>query len=91
MLQESMSKGNMNPVMYGMLKMVEYKMQIITFSQKVHDFYTHLSGQLCKMPKSFNGQRYRCGIYCAFEDCLLVHRLLQTKVIDPPRRYFFVF
>ena len=33
-------KGDMNPVMYSILKMVEYKVQIITFSQKVHDF-TH--------------------------------------------------
>ena len=48
-------------------------MQIITFSQVFHDFYTYLSGQMCKMPKSFNGPRYRCGIYCAFEDHLLVH------------------
>ena len=66
--------------------MVEYKVQIITFSQKFYDFYTYLLGQLCKMPKSFNGQRYRCGMYCAFEDHLLVH--LCWKVIDPPRQYF---
>ena len=38
MLQESMSKGDMNPVTYGILKMVEYKGKIITFSQKFHDF-----------------------------------------------------
>ena len=47
-----MSKGDMNPVMYGILKMVEYKVQIITFSQIFDDFYKYLSGQLCKMPKS---------------------------------------
>ena len=69
-----MSKGDMNPVMYGILKMVEYKVKIITFSQTFNDFYTYLLfNQLYKMPKSFNGQRYRCGIYCAFEDHLLVH------------------
>ena len=42
LLQESMSKGDMNPVMYGMLKMVEYKVQIITYSQKFHNFYIYL-------------------------------------------------
>ena len=35
-----MSKGDMNPVMYGILEMAEYKVEIITFSQKFHDF-TH--------------------------------------------------
>ena len=74
-----MVKGDMNPVMYGILKMVEYKVQIITFSQVFHDSYTSLSGQLCKMSKSFNGQRYRCGIYCAFEDHLLVHLSCRQK------------
>ena len=54
----------MKPVMYGIIKMIEYKVEIIAFLQKFHDFYTYLSGQSCKMPKSFNGQRYRCGIYC---------------------------
>ena len=49
-----MSKGDMNPVMYGILKMVEYKVQIITFPQIFHDFYKCLSSQLCKMHKSFN-------------------------------------
>ena len=48
-----MSKGDMNPVMYSILKMVGYKVQIITFSQIIYDFYTYLPGQLCKMPKSF--------------------------------------
>ena len=42
----------MNPVMYGILKMTECKVQTITFSQKFHDFYTYISGQLSKMPKS---------------------------------------
>ena len=37
-----MSIGDMNPVMYGILKMIEYKVQIITFSQIFHDFYWHL-------------------------------------------------
>ena len=55
------------------------RMEIITFSQKFHDFYTNLLGQLCKMPKSFNGQRYRCGIYCAFTDHLLVHLCCKQK------------
>ena len=51
-LQESMSKGDMNPVMYGILKMVEsYKVQTITYSQKFHNFYTYLLRQLCEMPK----------------------------------------
>ena len=68
-----MRKGDMNLVMYGMLKMVEYKVQIITVLQILHDFYTYLLGQLCKIPKIFNDQRYRCGTYCAFEDHLLVH------------------
>ena len=72
LLQERMSQGELNPVMYGILKMVEYKVQIITFSQIFHDFYTYLPGQLCKIPKTFNGRRYRCGIYCAFEDNHLV-------------------
>ena len=62
-----MSKGDMNPVMYGIFKMVEYKVQIF------HDVYTYLLGQLCKIPKSFDCQRYRCGICCAFEDRLVVH------------------
>ena len=69
----------MNPVMYGILKMVEYKVQMITFSQIFHDFYAYLSGQLCKMPKSFNGQRYPCGMYYAFEDRLLVHLCYKQK------------
>ena len=47
LLQESMSKGDMNPVMYGILKMVEYKVQMF------HDFYTYLPGQLCKITKPF--------------------------------------
>ena len=85
-----MSKGDMNPVMYGILKMAEYKVQIITFSQIFHDFYTYLPEQLCKIPRSFNGQRYRCGIYCAFEDHLRVH-LCCNKVIDPPRQNFYIF
>ena len=51
-----MSKGDMNPVMYGILKMVKHEVQIITFSQIFHDFYIYLSGQLSKMSKSFNGQ-----------------------------------
>ena len=85
-----MSKGDMNPVMYGILKMVEYKVQIITFSQIFHDVYTYLLGQLCKIPKSFNGQRYRCDVYCAFEDHLLVH-LCCKKVMDPLREYFYIF
>ena len=74
-----MSKGAMNPVMYGMLKMVEYIVQVIAFSKTFHDFYTYLLGQLCKMSKSFNGQRYRRGIYCAFEDHLLVHLCCKQK------------
>ena len=74
-----MIKGDMNPVMYGILKMVEYKLQIITFSQIFHDFYNYLLGQLRKMLRSFNGQRYRCGIYCAFEDHLLVHPCCKQK------------
>ena len=78
-----MNKGDTNPNMYGILKMVEYKVQIITFSQIFHDFYT----QFCKIPKSFNGERYRYGIYCAFED----HLLVQENVIDPPRQYFYIF
>ena len=49
-------RPDMNPVMSGILKMVGYKVQIITFSQVFHDFYTYVSGQLCKMPKSFNDQ-----------------------------------
>ena len=40
MVKESMSKADMNLVMYDILKMVEYKVQIITFSQIFHDFYT---------------------------------------------------
>ena len=40
LLQESMSKRDMNPVMSGILKMVEYKVQIITYSQTFHNFYT---------------------------------------------------
>ena len=102
MLHESMSKGDMNLVMYslrvalsvksdktdgatrrlviyGILKMVEYKIQVITFSQIFHDFYTCLLGQLCKILKSFNGQRYRCGIYCTFEDHILVHLCCNKK------------
>ena len=48
-LQKSMSKGDMNPVMYGILKMVEYKVQIITYS-------------CVRCPNSaFDGERYRCG------------------------------
>ena len=35
----------------------------------------------CPNP-AFNGQRYRCGIYCAFEDHLLVY-LCCKQVIDP--------
>ena len=38
-----MSKEDMNPVMYGMFKMVEYKVQVITFSQIFHHFYTYLA------------------------------------------------
>ena len=59
--------------------MVEYKVQIITFSQMFHDFYTYLLSQLCKMPKFFNGQRYRCDTYCVFEDHLLVHVCCKQK------------
>ena len=42
LLQESMSKGDMNPVMYCILKMVGYKVQLITFSQIFHNFYTFI-------------------------------------------------
>ena len=49
LLHESMSKGDMNAVMYGILKVVEYDVQIITYSQKFHNFY--LLRQLCEMPK----------------------------------------
>ena len=34
-------------------------------SQIIHDFYIYLFCQFWKMVKSFNGQRYRCGIYIA--------------------------
>ena len=51
LLQEGMSKEDMNPVMYGRLKMVEYKVQIIKFLPKYHNFYTYLLHQLCEMPK----------------------------------------
>ena len=74
-----MSEGDMNLVMYGILKMVEYKVQIITFSQIFRDFYTYSLDKLFKMPKSFNGQRYRYGIYFAFEDHLLVHLCCKQK------------
>ena len=47
-----MSKGGMNPVMYGVLKIAEYKVQIITFSQTFHDFYTSLS--LMALEKNFS-------------------------------------
>ena len=60
-----MIQGDMNSVMCDVLKMVEYNVQIIIFSQIFHDFYTYLSGQLCKMPKSFNGQRYTDAVYIA--------------------------
>ena len=46
----------MNPVMYGILKMVKCKVKIITFSQIFHDFYIYVSGRLHKMPKFFNGK-----------------------------------
>ena len=84
LLWESISKGDMNPVMYDISKMVEYKVQIITFSQKIHNFYTHIYQVKCvRCPNPvFSGQRYRYGMYCAFEDHLLVHvPLLQTKVM----------
>ena len=67
-----MSKRDINPVMCSILKVVEYKVQIITFHKKFHDFYTHLSGQLCKMPKSFNGQRYRCDFLKTTSLCTFV-------------------
>ena len=79
-LQESISKGVMNPVMYGILKMVEYKVQIITLSQIFHDVYTYLLGQLCKIPNSL---RFWRPPSCA--------ALLQTKIIDSLRQYFYVF
>ena len=60
-------RPDMNPVISGILEMVGYKVQIITFSQIFHDSYTYVSGQLCKMPKSFNDQRYKRGIYGALE------------------------
>ena len=44
------------------------------------------------MPKhAFNGQRYRCGIYCTFEEHLPCVPLLQTKVIDPQGSIFTFF
>ena len=70
--------------MYDISKMVEYKAQIITFSQKFHNFYTHIYQVKCVRCSNpvFSGQRYRCGMYCAFEDHLLVQvPLLQTKVM----------
>ena len=39
LLQKSTSKGDRNPVMYSILKMVEYKVQIITYSQKFQNVY----------------------------------------------------
>ena len=38
-LQESMSKGDMITAMYGILKMVQYEVQIVTYLQKFHNFY----------------------------------------------------
>ena len=35
LLHKSMSKGDMKAVMYGILKMVEYEVQMITYSQKI--------------------------------------------------------
>ena len=75
----SLDKFDINPIMYSILKMIEYKVQIIIFSQKFHDYYTYLLGKLCKTPKSFNGQRYRCGIYCALKPPPCAP-LFQTKV-----------
>ena len=47
LLHESISKGDMNAVMNGILKMVKYEVQIITYLQKFHNFYTYLLRQLC--------------------------------------------
>ena len=66
LLQESMTKGNMNRAMYGILKMVEYKVQIITFSQIFRNFYTY-NCQLCRMPKPLMVKDTDVvGIYCPF-------------------------
>ena len=40
---------------------------------------------------AFNGQRYRCSIYCAFQDHILVHLCCKTKIVDPPKQYFYIF
>ena len=47
LLHKGMSKGDMYAVIYGTLKMIEYEVQIITYSQKFHNFYTYLLRQLC--------------------------------------------
>ena len=41
----------MNPVMCGILKIVEYKVEIITYSQSFHSFYEFFLCQLCEIPK----------------------------------------
>ena len=61
-----MSKGDMNPVMYSILKMVEYKLQIITFQKKFHDLHTHLL-VTCPNPLKVKDTDV-LSIYCAFED-----------------------
>ena len=55
LLQEGMSKGDMNPVMYGILKMVEYKAEII---EKNFIIFTHsYNANYVRSPNStFNSQ-----------------------------------
>ena len=57
LLQEGMSKGDMNPVMYGILKMVEYKVQINMHKNFI--IFTHAYYASCvRCPNSaFDGQK----------------------------------
>ena len=51
LLQKSMSKGDMNSILYGKLRMVEYKVQITAYSQKFHNFTHAYYANFCEMPK----------------------------------------
>ena len=88
LLQESMRKGDINHVMYDILKMVEYKMQIITYSQKFRNFTYACYANCARCTNSaFVGQRYRC-VNCIALFKTTCAPLLQTKVTHPLRQYF---
>ena len=85
-----MSQRDMNPVMYGILKMVKYKVQIITFSQNFMIFKHTNKANCVRYPKR-SMVKDTDAVYIALLKTTSLCTFVAEKVIDPLRQYFYIF